>query len=99
MKVDVRLRGGQEKRDDLQNLGIALRVIEFRGIDEGHRFPLEGELVGNLDLGSTRLQGHSNPWVRTTCAIDKLEACRVSFGLLSPVALRLQSFCRFQLRP
>ena len=61
MKVDVRLRGGQEKRDHLQNLGIALRgVIESRGIDEDHRSPLEGEFVGNLDLGSTRIQGHSD---------------------------------------
>ena len=56
MDGDARLRGGQEKRDHPQNLGIAPRnVIEPRDVDEGYRSPVESELVRDLNLGSARI--------------------------------------------
>ena len=58
---DARLRGGQEKCDHLQDLGIALHsVAECGGIDERHRSPVESELFCDLDLGPVRLLPHSD---------------------------------------
>ena len=56
MTADARLRVGQEERDQLQDLSIALcSVIKSWGVDERHGSPVESELVGELDLCRTRL--------------------------------------------
>ena len=48
------LHGGQEKCYRLQNLRVALcSVIESWGVDEGHRSPIENELIREFDIGST----------------------------------------------
>ena len=58
----ARLRGGQEKRDHPQNLGIAPRnVIEPRDVDEGYRSPVESELIHEFDVSRTPLRVHSGP--------------------------------------
>ena len=72
--ADMDLRGGQESRDQLQNLGVALcSVVEPRGVDENYSLPIESELIRELDLGRARLQAHSDPQIRAACAVDKLE--------------------------
>lgn len=59
--ASAHLRGCQEKCNQLQNLGITLRsIIESGGIDEGHRSPVDVELIRNLDLSCARLQVHSD---------------------------------------
>ena len=61
MNADKCLRGGQEKSNHLQNIGIALcGIVESRGVDEGYRSPIKFELVGDLDLGGARFQALSD---------------------------------------
>ena len=96
----VRLRGGQECCNNLQNLRIAhCGVVESGGIDEGHHSSVEGKIVREFDLGCARLQAQSDPQIRTTGEIDKLKARRVSFWSLLPSVLCLQLIFRSQSRP
>jgi hypothetical protein len=47
-------RCGQECRDQLQDIGITLVcIIEAGRIDEEYASSVEGEFIGELDLGST----------------------------------------------
>ena len=51
MNADVDLRGGQETRNQLKNIRIALcGVVESRGVDENDPPPAESELIGDCDL-------------------------------------------------
>ena len=60
--ADADLHGGQERSNLLQNPGVGFwGVIESRSVDKGHYSPVESELVGKLDLDSTRLQPRPNP--------------------------------------
>ena len=44
----------QEKRNHAQYFGIAqVRIVEAGSIEEDHLPPVEGELIGDLDLVST----------------------------------------------
>ena len=62
MGAGVRLRGGQESPNHLQNIRIAPRsMIESRCIDESHHLSVESELICELNLGRTRLQAHPDP--------------------------------------
>jgi hypothetical protein len=57
----MRLRGGQESRNHLQNIGITPRgVIEPRGVDENNTSSIESEKIRALDLSRARFQVHSD---------------------------------------
>ena len=61
--------------DHLQNICVSRRtVIESRGVDEDHCSSIERELIGELDLGRTRLRAGSERQTRTTREINELEA-------------------------
>ena len=65
-------RGGQESCNSLQNSRIALHsVIESWGVDESHSSPIENKFIRKLNL---RCGVRSDPQIRATCEIDKLEA-------------------------
>ena len=51
---DADLRGGQESCNNLQDIRVVLcGIVESWGVDQGHRVPIEDELVRELDIGRT----------------------------------------------
>jgi len=71
----LHLRRLQERRDQLQDIGIALvRIIEAWCIDKEYALPIEGEFIGKLDLGSTGFQVCPDTKIGTAAHIDELYA-------------------------